>query len=293
MEKVLEYIVNIKRNKKDMKYKVGDKVRIKSLDWYNQNKDKDGRVNCGYHTFIEKMSKFCGQTMIVCKRTSIGVMTMADNPHYWTDEMIEGLVEEETKFGTASNPIEIKSNANCLTQESIDKMVIKIDKELLSGNQNVWELPDGYQFKDENGNVINTKKIVLEKLIEPKFKVGDRIIKRGSIENSWIVSSVGSEYYGLKLPKGSESIGVLPFCEQDDYELLPNKFDITTLKPFDKVLVRQSVNGKWGIDFFGFYAEGFYYTTGSAMYVQCVSYKGNEHLLGTTNDCDEYYKTWE
>lgn len=22
-------------------------------------------------------------------------------------------------------------------------------------------------------------------------------------------------------------------------------------------------------------------------------YKGNEHLLGTTNDCDDYYKTWE
>ena len=26
-----------------------------------------------------------------------------------------------------------------------------------------WNLPDGYQFKDENGNVINTTKIVLEK----------------------------------------------------------------------------------------------------------------------------------
>lgn len=26
---------------------------------------------------------------------------------------------------------------------------------------------------------------------------------------------------------------------------------------------------------------------------QCIPYKGNEHLLGTTNDCNDFYKTWE
>lgn len=32
-----------------MKYKVGDKVRIKSLDWYNKNKNKYGDVD---HMFL-------------------------------------------------------------------------------------------------------------------------------------------------------------------------------------------------------------------------------------------------
>ena len=54
-------------------------------------------------------------------------------------------------------------NANCLTRERVDALATKIDKELPSGSQNVWELPDGYQFVDENGNVINATKIVLEK----------------------------------------------------------------------------------------------------------------------------------
>ena len=54
-------------------------------------------------------------------------------------------------------------NANCLTRERVDALATKIDKELPSGNQNVWELPDGYQFVDENGNIINAMKIVLEK----------------------------------------------------------------------------------------------------------------------------------
>jgi hypothetical protein len=29
-----------------------------------------------------------------------------------------------------------------------------------------------------------------------------------------------------------------------------------------------------------------------AEYKQCIPYEGNEHLLGTTNDCDNFYKTW-
>ena len=74
-----------------MRYKRGDRVKIKSLDWYNENKDQHGRVACGYHVFTEEMSKFCGYTMIVCNRTNLGVMTMGGSANYWTDEMIEGI----------------------------------------------------------------------------------------------------------------------------------------------------------------------------------------------------------
>ncbi len=78
-----------------MRYKRGDRVKIKSLDWYNENKDQHGKVACGYHVFTEEMSKFCGFTMIVCNRTNLGVMTMGGSASYWTDEMIEGLADAE------------------------------------------------------------------------------------------------------------------------------------------------------------------------------------------------------
>ena len=77
-----------------MRYKRGDRVKIKSLDWYNKNKDQHGRVACGYQVFTEDMSKFCGCTMIVCNRTNLGVMTMGGSASYWTDEMIEGIAVE-------------------------------------------------------------------------------------------------------------------------------------------------------------------------------------------------------
>ena len=147
----------------NMRFKVGDRVKIKSLDWYNENKDEYGYIDCGSRSFFIKMSDCCGKIATIKEICKTNCYHLEEYDFEWTDEMIEGLVEEETKFGTASNPVEIKSNANCLTRERFDELATKIDKELPSGNQNVWELPDGYQFVDENGNVINATKIVLEK----------------------------------------------------------------------------------------------------------------------------------
>ena len=95
-----------------MKYKIGDRVKIKSLDWYNENKDQHGRVACGYHVFTEEMSKFCGFTMIVCRISNLGVMTMGGSASYWTDEMIEGLadVEPQEKMISLDKACEVLKN---------------------------------------------------------------------------------------------------------------------------------------------------------------------------------------
>lgn len=47
-----------------MKLKEGKKVKIKSLDWYNNNKDKDGAIDIG-PVFIKPMSKFCGKYVTI------------------------------------------------------------------------------------------------------------------------------------------------------------------------------------------------------------------------------------
>ena len=86
-----------------MKYKVGDKVRIKSLDWYNKNKDVDGIIDCGVLEFDEELSVFCGRIVTINTLASTNdydkdcYTIIEDNKMFnWTDEMIEGLVEDET-----------------------------------------------------------------------------------------------------------------------------------------------------------------------------------------------------
>lgn len=151
-----------------------------------------------------------------------------------------------------------------------------------------------FQAIKDNGYKWNAETNTLEKL--PKFKVGDVIQDIDSYKVKITEVNIESECYGCELMI-SQSIGCINFNEQDEYELVPNKFDITTLKPFEsKVLVRDSKNEKWGPAYWGFYDKdraNYPYKVIAGIYSCCIPYKGNEYLLGTTDDCDEYYKTWE
>ena len=83
-----------------MKYKEGDRVRIKSLDWYNKNKgnaDETNSVWCedGGAWFFYHMSQYCGKIMTI-KNVWSNSYTLEGSDSRWTDEMIKGLVEDET-----------------------------------------------------------------------------------------------------------------------------------------------------------------------------------------------------
>lgn len=83
-----------------MKYKPGDKVRIKSLDWYNENKDEDGRVMCGCTGFCKEMKDYCGKELTIdfiydSDGKSLYVMKEPKINWGFTDEMIEGPTDEQ------------------------------------------------------------------------------------------------------------------------------------------------------------------------------------------------------
>lgn len=127
------------------------------------------------------------------------------------------------------------------------------------------------------------------KFVPPcKFKVGDRIRHKTHTRQGNIVTEIKDTHYILDYELA------LPFISQDDYELVPNKFDINTLKPFDKVLVRDSNFNSWQCAFYSHYVGNIYCfkTCSEKSYTQCIPYERNEHLLGTADDCDEYYKNW-
>lgn len=81
-----------------MKYKPGDKVRIKSLDWYNANKNSEGVVNFNNLLFFDElMSEFCGKVVTIdayIPRGNYYEIEEDGKVNLWSDDMIEGLADE-------------------------------------------------------------------------------------------------------------------------------------------------------------------------------------------------------
>ena len=75
------------------------------------------------------------------------------------------------------------------------------------------------------------------------------------------------------------------------------KFDVKTLQPFDKVLVRDNDYMEWSICWFSHMGhrveEGLVKCDGMT-WSQCLPYnEETKHLVGTNDDCPDYYKWWE
>ena len=73
------------------------------------------------------------------------------------------------------------------------------------------------------------------------------------------------------------------------------RFDPKTFQPFDKVLGRDTNDNCWIALFFGHIGKGSHRAVcGYFSWTQCIPYnEETKHLVGTRNDCPEYYKWWE
>jgi hypothetical protein len=140
----------------------------------------------------------------------------------------------------------------------------------------------------DNGYKWNEETKTLEKLFEPKFKVGDIVQDKDNYKVRIFDVSIEDKCYGYE-SLAVNGIGGISFDRQDDWELVHNKFDITTLKPFEsRVLVRNVDGDLWKPAIYGFpHSEGCY-VVGGVYWRQCIPYEENKELLGTTNNPEEY-----
>ena len=200
-----------------MRYEVGDRVRIKSIDWYNENKDKFGNIcykrdGSAYPVFFSKyMSNFCGEILTIKSVFKHSYhMNETSSCEFWTDEMIEGIVERNGKTYPykIGDRVVLKSNNKCATITDLRynsqgnlSYFIKIDNDRDINISYPTDLLLPYD------NMIEGELTMEE--TKTKFKVGDRVITdtnmKGKIievvEEGWYRVDF-DDYNGISQPNG-------------------------------------------------------------------------------------------
>ena len=130
----------------------------------------------------------------------------------------------------------------------------------------------------------------------PKFKVGDIVKSNWNKSFDYKIIKITDTHYTLESIPGANTYDMLICGEDEILKLSPNKFDISTLKAYDKVLVRDTNEQVWVADLFSHVLDrtlgGYTFACVGHYPNQCIPYLGNEHLLGKCDDCGEYYKNW-
>ena len=107
--------------------------------------------------------------------------------------------------------------------------------------------------------------------IKPKFKAGDRIRhKETNKDDVYEISKVYDDSYGIV----GFNWGIY-MKYQDQYELVSNKFDPKTLKPFDRVITKNDYD-VWTCTLFSHISNKpdtrFMYATCESVYKYCIPY---------------------
>lgn len=118
-----------------------------------------------------------------------------------------------------------------------------------------------------------------------RFKVGDTITNGNFTFR--IDAITGNNY--IEFHAGNPY--TLDITKQDAWKI--KKFDIHSLKPYDKVLVKYHKDGCWVPTMVSYIENTVVYTIDKDDSPICViPYKNNEHLVAKYDDPDPYYITW-
>lgn len=141
-----------------MKHKVGDKVRVKSKEWWDaQPKNSCGSVKCGADVFNERMTCMCGNVVEISGCDG-KVYSIKEDYANWTDEMFDGSYNQEKSIISEEMIKDIaevikKHNLGVSISENDGKLIIEplkveeeedlpIDTPCMCGNSNneIWSL---------------------------------------------------------------------------------------------------------------------------------------------------------
>jgi hypothetical protein len=79
--------------KKESKYKVGDRIKIRSREWYDLHKDINGNVCAGCEWIFNPCTALvCGRVLTISRINCLGWYEVEEEAVFIHEGMIEGIV---------------------------------------------------------------------------------------------------------------------------------------------------------------------------------------------------------
>ena len=200
------------------------------------------------------------------------------------------------------------NSSNCPLLVVIHSISVSADwfsatgKALSSSNRLLLEVPEYTTFKDgdvlsnEEGNyifILNTNGKYLTSLYASlaagaDFNISDNIAANGNNIERYRLATDSEKQMMINALKASNNPKAKEYLKRFFGIKEEPKYDF---KPFDKVLVRKEENKKWNISLFAREivddSDGLSYKyecSNGTSWNYCISFEGNEHLLGTTEN---------
>lgn len=258
-----------------LKFKIGDKVRVKSLEWYNENKNISGEIitekGKGFGLFHPYMQSWCGDVLII-EKVKNGYYYTVTNGWKWYDWMLEDDVVTEEKQEVEQlnqNDMETKE----MTKEEIfaylndTKILCTSREESKNVQEKLFAL--GFCYYGEESNKVVDSALTLYINIHNKMQFGIDL-------SMWVD-------YGARRIEPNEILAIQIKEEKP-------KFDPKSLRPFDKVLVRDGAGYTWRCTLFSHIEKEAFICT-SSFWKCCIPYnEETKHLVGTTEEEPEFYR---
>lgn len=224
------------------------------------------------------------------------------------------MTKSENQFFIAKKGFHYNNLINCYCGISINGQIFserdwyahkKADSEDI---KTFYNLLDKYNYELKDNYIVETKPFKKGDIIVNEIgviAVFDSFNERNAIIYQAIRFSNGNIKvktntgigYTAKLATKKEKDLFLNSLNKAGYELKGdtvvkiNKFDISTLKPFDQVLVRDFDDDIWLASLFSHIEKGNKRTIESMYWIHCIPYNDDtKHLLGTSDEAPEFYK---
>lgn len=195
-----------------MKYKVGDRVKVHTKEWFRTNCSKNGNgtfvreSDCV--TFVDGMTKFCGKEITINKELSDSYRILEDGGYwYWEDWMLEDM---NNNTNTISNPNIVEDFAKLIG--------VELDEEFYDTNGGFR-----YKFTADSGlmaydDTVEDWRVAFAYSLTAFFKT----IKEGRFMKKWMPKDGDTVYFPSFCCEGLHEWTTYDSKNEHDKEMLKN-----------------------------------------------------------------------